>query len=165
MVEKFMKNDVLQKVRCIADYQFGKDAGKTLFPDNIEVKFSGRTGRVKEIYVEKKLVATLRPTVGNFSLTIEGFKRLLKTFKYPKFRVVVTKEAEEFVRKGKNVFAKHVKNVDKEIRPMDEVAVVNENDQVIAVGKAVLSGREMLAFKRGIAVKVRHGVEKSDNQR
>jgi predicted RNA-binding protein (TIGR00451 family) len=46
---------------------------------------------------------------------------------------------------------------DDEIRPKDEVIVVNENGEVLAVGRAVLSGEEMKAFKTGVAVKVRRG--------
>jgi 7-cyano-7-deazaguanine tRNA-ribosyltransferase len=41
-----------------------------------------------------------------------------------------------------------------------EVVVINNKDDVLAVGKAVLSGGEMLAFNRGIAVKVRRGIDK-----
>ena len=41
-----------------------------------------------------------------------------------------------------------------------EVIVVDEDSEVLAVGRAVLSGIEMKAFKRGVAVKVRHGCKK-----
>ncbi|MCD6387598.1 MAG: hypothetical protein J7L30_04675, partial [Methanophagales archaeon] len=34
-----------------------------------------------------------------------------------------------------------------------------ENDELLATGKAMLSAEEMLAFQRGVAVKVRQGVE------
>jgi len=39
------------------------------------------------------------------------------------------------------------------------VVVVDGAGRVLAVGRAVLSGAEMRAFKRGVAVKVRRGVE------
>ncbi len=58
---------------------------------------------------------------------------------------------------GRNVFAKHVVEADKELRPQDEVIVVDEEDNLVAVGKAVLSGEEMKVFKHGVAVKVRKG--------
>lgn len=153
-----LRLNVLQKLRSIANYQFGSSVGKILFPENIEVRFSSRTGKVKEVYLDGKLLATLKPT-GNLSLTVDGFKRIVKSFNSPRFRVIVQKKAAEFVKKGRNVFAKHVKNVDLEIRPGEEVVVVDKNDEVLAVGKAILSGREMLAFNRGVAVKVRHGIE------
>ena len=58
------------------------------------------------------------------------------------------------------MFAKHVVKVDPEILPEDEVIVVSEEDELLAVGKAKLSAEYMLAFQRGIAVKTRHGIKK-----
>jgi 7-cyano-7-deazaguanine tRNA-ribosyltransferase len=52
----------------------------------------------------------------------------------------------------------HVLKADGEIRPKDEVIVVNEGGEVLAVGRTILSGEEMTAFKTGVAVKVRRGV-------
>ena len=69
--------ETLQAVRKIADYQFGKDAGKKLFPDKVSFTISKKTGRVRQIRYEEKLIATLNPTSGLLSLTIEGAKRLL----------------------------------------------------------------------------------------
>jgi predicted RNA-binding protein (TIGR00451 family) len=46
---------------------------------------------------------------------------------------------------------------DDEIRRKDEVIVLNESEEVLAVGRAGLSGEEMKAFKTGVAVKVRRG--------
>ncbi|HJK08659.1 MAG TPA: hypothetical protein O0X86_02230 [Methanocorpusculum sp.] len=39
----------------------------------------------------------------------------------------------------------------------DEVFVVDENDNLLATGMAILSGTEMLGFSYGTAVKVRQG--------
>jgi len=102
---------------------------------------------------------TLRPTDGLFSLNVEGAKRLLKIVPKPKLRVVIQKEVSPFIRKGGNVFAKHVLEADHELLPKDEVIIVDNDDNILAIGKAVLNGQEMLSFKRGVAVKVRRGVE------
>jgi len=88
---------------------------------------------------------------------VEGGRRLLKAFKPPRFRIVVQDEVEQFIRAGKSVFAKHVVTADPEIRPLEEVVVVNSRGEALAVGRAVLAGCEMAFFKRGVAVKVRHG--------
>jgi len=45
-----------------------------------------------------------------------------------------------------------------DIRAKDEVIVADENNRVLAVGRAVLSSEEMTSFKRGVAVKVRRGI-------
>jgi len=153
------KREILEKIRKIADYQLGKGAGNALFPDNADVVFSKRTGRIRHIYLKRKLLATLRPTDGMFSLTLVGAKRLLRGTSSPRLWVKVSSEAAPFVSEGRSVFAKHIIAADSEIRPQEEVIVLNEHGKVLAVGKAILTGREMTAFKRGVAVRVRKGVE------
>jgi len=93
-----------------------------------------------------------------FSLTVEGASRLFKRAKPRRLWVKVQKDAEPFVAQGKSVFAKYVIDSDKEIRPREEVTVIGESNRVLAVGKAVLTGPEMQAFKHGVAVKVRRGI-------
>jgi predicted RNA-binding protein (TIGR00451 family) len=153
------KCDTLEKIRSIADYQLGKGAGKALFPDNVNIVFSKTTGRIRHIYVRRKLLATLRPTDGMFSLTIHGAKGLIRGANSPRLWVKVSNEAASFIAKGRSVFAKHVTAADSEIRPKEEVIVLNEDNKVVAVGKAVLTGKEMTVFKRGVAVRVRRGIE------
>lgn len=151
------KYAVLRKIRSIADYQLGKGVGEALFPNNVKVIFSRRTGKIRHVYLRRELLATLRPTDGMFSLTVAAAKRIMKGVKYPKLWVKVQKEAAPFIAKGKSVFAKHVVDADPEIRPQEEVIVIDESSKVLAVGRAVLTGKEMKAFKRGVAVRVRRG--------
>jgi predicted RNA-binding protein (TIGR00451 family) len=153
-----VNDEALQKIRSVADYQFCRGAGKALFPRNVSIKFSKATGRIRHIYLKNRLLATLRPTDGFLGLTVFGGERLKRAFKPPRFRVIVRSDIGKFIKEGKSVFAKHVEFADPEIRPMDEVVVVDEKDKVLAVGRALLSGEELLAFERGVAVKVRHGI-------
>ena len=153
------KPNDLRKVRSIADYQFGKGVGEKLFPSEVKIVHSKRTGRIRHVYLEEERLATLRPTNGLFSLTIAGAKRIMERVKPQRLWVRVMEEAEPFVVKGKSVFAKHVIDADEEIRPQEEVIIMNERDEVLAVGRAMLSGKEMKAFKKGVAVRVRRGVE------
>jgi len=149
--------EALQTIRKIADYQFGKDAGEQLFPDNVSFTFSKKTGRIRHIMREGKLIATLNPTSGLLNLTIEGAKRLAAGNEI-KFRWVRIKdEVAAFIEGGSDVFARHVVDVDREIRPMEEVIILNSRNEVIAIGRALLSGVEMLDFKRGVAVRIRRG--------
>jgi len=83
---------------------------------------------------------------------------MMENVKKQRLWVKVPAEAEPFIAKGKSVFAKHVVEVDNEIRPQEEVVVINEKKEVLAVGKALLTGKEMKAFKRGVAVRVRRGI-------
>jgi predicted RNA-binding protein (TIGR00451 family) len=152
-----MLDNPLQKIRSIADYQFGRGAGKTLFPDNVEISFSRRTGRIRHIYLDGKLLATLRPTDGFFSLTLESGRCIMR-IKPLRLWVKVQDDVADFIAKGRSVFAKHVIDCDVEIRPEEEVVVINSQRKVLAVGRAVLTGEEMKAFKHGVAVRVRRGV-------
>lgn len=149
--------DDLTRIRSVADYQFGKGVGKQLFPDNVKISYSRRTGRIRYVYLDGVRLATLRPTDGLFSLSIVGAKRIVENANLAKCFVTVQNDVSKFIAEGGDVFAVHVLKADKEIRPKDEVIVINENGEVLAVGRAVLSGKEMKAFKIGVAVKVRRG--------
>ena len=150
-------SELLHKIRKVADYQFGKGTVESLFPEEVSVILSKRTKKIRHVYLGDKLLATLRPTVGFFSLTVEGARRLACYTKPPRLWVQVQDEVVTFIEKGGDVFAKHITDADDEIRPMEEVIILNGKHKVIAVGKAVLTGDEMKAFKKGVAVKVRRG--------
>ena len=147
----------LQKIRSIGDYQFGKGLGHKLFPNDVKITYSKRTGRIRHVFLNKYRLVTLRPTDGLFSLTIKGAERLVEKKRRLRLCVMVNEEAKPFVVKGRSVFAKHVIGADEEIRPQEEVIVVDGRSDVLAVGKAMLSGKEMKMFKKGVAVRVRRG--------
>ena len=153
------END-LNLVRAVADYQFGRGIGERLFPEGVKLVYSKRTGRVRHIYLGGRLLATLRPTDGLLSLTLDGARRLMEANGRRRYWVKVSREASPYVARGRSVFAKHVVDVDVGIRPGEEVAVLSEDGEVIAVGRALLSGREMLQFRHGVAVKVRAGSDR-----
>jgi 7-cyano-7-deazaguanine tRNA-ribosyltransferase len=123
----------------------------------VKIEYSKRTGRIRYVYLNGKRLATLRPTDGLFSLSITGAKRIAENRNSAKCFVTVKDDISKFIAEGGDVFAVHVVKADDEIRPKDEVMVVNESGEVLAVGRAVLSGEEMKAFKTGVAVKVRRG--------
>jgi predicted RNA-binding protein (TIGR00451 family) len=157
-----MNANALQKIRSIADYQFGKAVGTRLFPDTVRIVYSRNTGKIRHIHLGEELLATLRPTTGLFVLTITGAKRLVSEVNSLRYWVKIQDDVEPFLSKGRSAFAKHVTDADPEIRPLDEVIVLNSKNQILAVGRALLSGTEMKSFSRGIAVRVRRGVaEKS----
>ena len=160
------ETEFLQKVRKIADYQFGKGMGEKLFSDKVSFTISKKTGRIREIRQEGKLIATLNPTSGLLNLTIEGAERLAAGNEVKSGWVKIQDEVASFIENGGDVFAKHVIDADEEIRPMEEVIILNSRNEVIAVGRALLSGIEMHEFTRGVAVKVRRGrLEKTKKEK
>ena len=153
------KISYLNRIRDITNYQFERNIGLKFFPDEVEMSLSKRTGRIRHIYLDGVLIATLRPTDGFFSLTVSGAQRLTSLIKFPRLRVIIQGDVEVFAKKGMNIFARHVIAADPNIRPGEEVIITDEKDKVLAVGKALLNGKEMLSFKRGVAVRTRRGVD------
>jgi len=148
----------LRRIRVVANYQFGRGASKA-FPKTILITRSPNTHRIRHIYSAEELLATYRPRDGLLALSIPGGQALRQIFKAPRHRVKVVPGVEEFIKNGGNVFCKHVQYVDPELRPAEEVLVVDEKDLLLAVGRSFFNAEEMLSFKIGVAVKVRHGIE------
>lgn len=144
----------------LAQYQFGEKFDEFLIPEGIMVTYSRSTGKVREVWFGDERLLSLRPTDGFFSLGLYGAKRIIENTKSPRQRVIIQTDVAEFIKEGRNVFAKHVVATDPTIRPADEVVVVSEEDELLAVGKALLSAKYMLAFQKGVGVKVRYGVKK-----
>jgi len=155
-----MENSLVQ-IRAVADSQFGTGVGIQLFPSNVEIQYSPRTGRIRFINLDGERLATLRPTDGVLSLSVKAAVFMAEKTPFAKCFVTVKNEVSKFIAEGGDVFAVHVVKVDEEVGAKDEVIVVDEDGQVLAVGRTVLSGEEMKAFKTGVAVKVRHGSKES----
>jgi predicted RNA-binding protein (TIGR00451 family) len=148
----------LRRIRVVANYQFGRGASKA-FPGTIEITRSPNTHRIRHVYNNSDLLATYRPKDGLLALSIPGGQALREIFKSPRLRVEVVSGVEEFIKRGGNVFCKHVQRVDPELRPAEEVLVVDGMDRLLAVGRSFFNAEEILSFKIGVAVKVRHGIE------
>jgi 7-cyano-7-deazaguanine tRNA-ribosyltransferase len=148
--------DDVTRVKYIADYQFGAGAGE-IFRGDVEITKSRKTGKIRHIYHEDELIATLRARDGVLVLGMEGARRLHNHLPYPQNRVVVNEDAEPFAREGKSIFAKFVINCDMNIRASEEVLVVNQQDDLLAFGKSILNAPEIMNFKVGQAVKTRKG--------
>lgn len=147
-----------RRIRVVANYQFGRGASRA-FPRTIEITRSPNTHRIRHIQSDGHLLATYRPKDGLLALSISGGEALRRIFKPPRLRVKVVPGVEEFIEKGGNVFCKHVQHADPELRPAEEVLVVDHKDRLLAVGRTFFNAEEMLSFKIGVAVKVRHGIE------
>ncbi|WP_080460268.1 tRNA guanosine(15) transglycosylase TgtA [Methanobrevibacter arboriphilus] len=153
---KFIKDDE-RKVKAIADYQFGNGVGEFIFEGNLKIEKSKNTGKIRHIYSDGTLIANMRASDSFFVLAKEGAKRLHRFKAFPENRVVVNKDSEPFAREGKSVFSKFVLDCDTNIRSKDEVLIVNEDDELLAFGKALLNHNEIMDFNTGQAIKTRKG--------
>jgi uncharacterized protein with predicted RNA binding PUA domain len=150
-------NPDLKRIRAIADYQFGSGIGEALFPEDASFERSRRTGKIRFIWIGDALIAALRPTDGFLTFTIAGAERLVSVVNPLECTVIIQDDVAEVIVQGRNVMAKHVVEAGDGIRPGDEIIVLNSKKEVQAVGRALLTGEEMLAFRTGVAVKTRRG--------
>ncbi len=155
--KKKIDKDIL-RVSTVANMQFGKYASKALLNGKIDIVKSKKTHKIRNIYCDGKHILSMRAGDGFFTLKIDGAKLLHKFFKYPNLRVVVDKDAVPFVKDGKSVFAKFVKDCDPDLRPFDECIIVDEKDKLLAIGRCLLNRVEMLSFNCGMAVKSREHI-------
>ena len=144
------RRELEEIVSATADYQFGDGAGKLLVPEHARLK--GKPYRLILCSINGDQVCSYVAENGTLSLTLAGGKLLAPLNRYW-VRLDVPKI------KGGSIFAVGIQEADYAIRPGDEVIVINESREVIAVGRSEMSGREMCELKRGRAVTVRHKKE------
>ncbi len=136
-------------VRSIADFQFGDAAGDELFA---AAETEGRYPSLRVRDADGTHLATMVPQYGTLSLTLAGGRAWVDS-DVPAKRV----EIDGFVPSG-SVLAPGVLDADQSIRPGDEV--VFEGPRAFGVGRAASHGAAMVESTRGIAVDVRHSVER-----
>ncbi|WP_302081633.1 archaeosine synthase subunit alpha [Salinibaculum rarum] len=132
-------------VRAIADYQFGEGAGDALFDD---LRVGSRYPKLRALDSDGEQLAALVPQYGVLSLTLAGARRWVES-EAPTKRV----EIDNFVPHG-SVLAPGVVDASDDIRVGDEVVI--EGPQAFGIGRAEMSGPEMVDSTRGIASAVRH---------
>lgn len=154
--------DPLVKLRHTIDALFGNGISKNL-PKDIAMTFSKKTGRIREVYHDKKLLCTLRID-GGLAISPYFAQILLKNKKFHHNCIEIDDDSVPFVRDGKSVFCKHIISAGKNILIGADVPVLYRGE-VIAVGKAVLNHTMMLSMKRGVAVKVRDSLKNSLEQK
>ena len=152
------------KLAMTLEYIFGRNTSRSLNFSQLQFVFSRRTGRLKYAADRnsKQVLFTFRPN-GTVAPTIEGASLLLSKSKVtkiksrPRWTITVLDGVSEVVSEGKTVFCKHVVHCDDSLRAGDDVSILNEKGDLLAVGRSIISGPMMKQFKRGPAVKVREG--------
>ncbi|HLQ06335.1 MAG TPA: PUA domain-containing protein [Nitrososphaerales archaeon] len=148
-----------RRISIMVDYLFGKGVSRALPKKGFQLRYSRRSGRVKLIFHDEKLFATVKPN-GAMALSIYGASTLSRSPKFRENCVQISDDVVEFVRGNKSVFCKFVVRAGKNVYPKSEVAVIDGRGKVVGVGMAVLNGAFMREFKTGVAVKVRTGLRK-----
>jgi conserved protein with predicted RNA binding PUA domain len=155
------------KLAMTLDYIFGRNTSGKLDYSALEFQYSRRTGRLKYVFVRgtNNVLFSFRPN-GSIAPTLSGFTLLLSKYKLanlnkrPKWTVTVMDGVSEVVSKGKTVFCKHVATCSDQLLAGQDVAILNEKGDILAVGRTIIAGSLIKQFKRGAAVKVREGIHK-----
>ena len=148
--------DHILKLQHSLDALFGNGVSKQL-PKDIELIFSRKTGRIRTVSHKGKLLCTLRID-GGLAISPYFAQILLKSKAFRENCVEINEEAAPFVESGRSVFCKHVVWCGKKVRISADTPVLFKN-QVIAVGKAILSSEMISDFDRGVAIKIRDSLK------
>ncbi|MFX0206795.1 MAG: DUF5591 domain-containing protein, partial [Candidatus Hodarchaeota archaeon] len=140
----------LSFLRTVADFQFGEGTGSILFPDNVRVH--GRKERGLRVKLDGDHLLTFRPETGYLTLSLTAGKLLMHHS-----HNLVTFDGQKII--GSTIFTKAIIKADSEIRPNEEVVVVNKEGELIAVGVSRLSGDLLVKMKHGKGINIRQKVK------
>ena len=148
--------DNFVKLQQSLDALFGSGSSKYL-PKDIDIILSRKTDRIRTVSHKGKLLCTLRIN-GSLAISIDFAQTLLQSKIFRENCIEINKDAAPFVMEGRSVFCKHVVWCGKNVHVGADTPILFEN-QVIAVGKAILSSEMISDFKRGVAIKVRDSLK------
>lgn len=143
-------NNQLEFLRTICDYQFGKGTGNILIPDTVQIR--GRKEIGLRVTLNGKHFLTFRKSTGLLTLSIEAARLLFGHSEN------IVKFDGDYIQ-GSTIFANAIKEAHSEIRINDEVIVVNNENEIIAIGVAHLPGNLLVQMKRGFGIKIRQKVK------
>ena len=134
-------------VKAMADFQVGIGAGSELMTSKAgeRLKITGKFP-FHILSADKEVLARIVPQYGLLTFTLNGARRITN------LRSSYKVEIGDFVPRG-SILAPGVVNADPQIRVNDEVVFCG--DKAFGVGRAKMSGWEMVQSRKGVAVQVR----------
>lgn len=158
MIKRRPTVEELEELRAIADLEF-RGVGEQLIPDDIVLVISPSTMKIRYLLLDNKIYLSIRAGDYRFILHVSAGKVLNKILPHPHLRIYVNSRYSEFIASGGNVFCKHVVMADPNIKPGDEVLVVDSDSyELLGVGRAIKPGWEITYYSWGEAVRLREGV-------
>jgi archaeosine-15-forming tRNA-guanine transglycosylase len=144
--------NIREYIRIILERQFNESIGESISKKgSLSVELSPRTGRLKHVFVDENRILTLRASDGWFTITTL-FAELVYKDLGSFFNQVIIESGIDL--KG-SLLVPGVVDCDKNIRPGDEVVLVDETGKLVGVGRARLSCVAMKSSLKGEAVRVR----------
>jgi archaeosine synthase len=157
-ISQDLLSDEEQSIKMIADYQFGKGAGKKLIGSAARF-LQSRNDQIKTIvgfesYGKLQLGRYLRNS-GHIQLNYQGGERLAD---HPGITVVLA----TLDISGTTIFKPGIEHVDEGLCAGDEVVILGPNKEYLGVGSLIVSSRTFSCMRRGAIVKVRK-MKKGEN--
>jgi len=146
----------MRKIRALLAHQWGIEPESLFKMKDFDITFSKTTGKIRHVSKGEDIIFTVVPNTGLLIPTFAGGLELLNLGISSDYIVTMDSSVAEFVAKGKSALSKFVSSASQSIISGEEVLIVDEDSNLLGVGRAVLDGKEMLAFKRGAAVATRH---------
>jgi len=143
---------MLHELRMALAYQFDYSVAEALLPapHRISVRYS-RKGRIREVWLDENLLLVKRPNDGLFSIGLKAAQIIVSVASKPRYRVIVKGDRE---LKG-SVLARDVVEIDPNLRPGDEVIIVDADDNVIGVGRLRVSPIMLIGLEKGEIARIR----------
>ncbi|MFW9963787.1 MAG: tRNA guanosine(15) transglycosylase TgtA [Candidatus Sifarchaeia archaeon] len=145
-----------RKLRALLMYQWGENAGKLADHEDLQIELSKSTGKIRHCKSKGEILFTNVPTTGLLTPTYLGGVELLRAGIEETYRVIIDSDVSEFVASGKSALAKFVKHASVTLKAGEEVLVLDEAQNLLGTGRALMTGAEMAFFNRGVAVAIRH---------
>ena len=141
--------------------QFGGFDGLSFaYRPDLEVSYSKRTRRVITVYLGGRAALHLRTSDGRFLPTYFGAQELF-TSGLDRNKITIEDDAIPFVSRGRSLFNRHVSKASPDIRPGSEVFVFSNSGKFLAVGVSLHPWYAMLELSNGVAVKIKHLIDKA----
>lgn len=136
-----------QVIKDTVDYQFGKEASKELLDGSEGIK--GKIQYRMQVFAENRLILTYHADSGMITLSWRAAEQLGEKKIHS-----INFDGDEL--KGSTLFCGAISAADENIRPGDEVVILNSKEQLVGIGRAILSSRALSELQRGPGVKIRH---------
>lgn len=144
----------LLTIEAVLAYQFDYRVARAFMGlEGLLVEYS-RRGRIKYVYWGGERLLTRRPTDGLFTLSIAAGRIVAANSRPPRFRVIV----ERGYRPLGSVLARNLIDIDEDLRPGDEVIIVDPEDKLIGVGRLRLPPVIAKSAQMGEVARVRKKV-------
>ncbi|MHA2352192.1 MAG: tRNA guanosine(15) transglycosylase TgtA [Candidatus Thorarchaeota archaeon] len=145
-----------RKLRALLVHQWGENARKIADLEDLQIVLSKSTGKIRHCKSNDEILFTVVPTTGLLTPTYRGGQELLRVGLDDTYKVIIDSDVSEFVAAGKSALAKFVKKAEANLKAGEEVLVLDEVQNLLGTGRAIVSGQEMIIFNRGVAVQIRH---------